>query len=104
MIGHAMVIALAMGAAFSTTLLGGGEASYRMMGARGGALTAALAYSRVIFAGAAVVWLFNSLAAVVRGSGNMVLPAAVTLGGGGLLATLSACLRLRLGARHDGRH
>ncbi len=92
LIGHAMVIALVMGAAFSAALLGGGGAIYRMMGARDGALEAALAYSQVIFAGAAVVWLFNSLAAVVRGSGNMVLPAAVTLGGGGLLATLSPAL------------
>jgi putative MATE family efflux protein len=92
LIGHAMVIALAMGAAFTAALLGGGEAIYRMMGARDDALAAALAYSRVIFAGAAAVWLFNSLAAVVRGSGNMVLPAAVTLGGGGLLATLSPAL------------
>jgi Na+-driven multidrug efflux pump len=46
------------------------------MGARDGALDAALAYSDVIFAGAAAVWLFNTLASAVRGTGNMLLPAA----------------------------
>src|SRR5207248_2092023 len=44
-------------------------------------------------AGAAIaVWLFNTLASVVRGTGNMVLPAVVTLGGGAVLVTLSPAL------------
>ena len=62
------------------------------IGARDGALEAAVAYSRVVFAGAVAVWLFNILASVVRGTGNMVLPAAVTLGGGAVLVTLSPAL------------
>src|SRR5260370_33047930 len=64
-----------MAALFSAALLVGGPAIYRAMGARDGALAAALAYSNAIFAGAAAFWLFNTLASVVRGTGNMRLPA-----------------------------
>jgi len=46
----------------------------------------------VIFAGAAAVWLFNTLASAVRGTGNMLLPAGVVLGGSPLLVALSPAL------------
>src|SRR5439155_850301 len=42
--------------------------------------------------GADAVWLFNSLASVVRGSGNMGLPAVVVLGGSPVLLVLSPAL------------
>ena len=48
------------------------------MGGNGASLAAALTYSNVVFAGAILVWLFNSLANVIRGTGNMVVPAVVT--------------------------
>src|SRR2546425_4354649 len=92
LVTHAIVIALAMAAAFTVIVLGAGHAIYYAMGARDGALAAALAYSNVIFAGAAAVWLFNTLASAVRGTGNMLLPAAVVLGGSPLLVTLSPAL------------
>src|SRR5262249_34090177 len=68
LVAHAIVIAFAMAAAFTIVALTGGRAIYGAMGARGGALEAALAYSNVIFAGALAVWLFNTLASVVRGT------------------------------------
>jgi MATE family, multidrug efflux pump len=34
----------------------------------------------VIFAGAITPWLFNTLASIVRGTGNMTLPAAAIAG------------------------
>ncbi|HYS17321.1 MAG TPA: MATE family efflux transporter [Candidatus Binatia bacterium] len=92
LVTHAIVIALAMAAAFTAIVLGGGRAIYSAMGARDGALEAALAYSNVIFAGAAAVWLFNTLASAVRGTGNMLLPAGVVLGGSPLLVALSPAL------------
>ena len=46
------------------------------MGGTGEALDAALAYSHVIFGGAVAYWLYNTLGAVVRGTGNMALPAS----------------------------
>ena len=36
-------------------------------------------YSNVVFAGAILVWIFNSLANVIRGTGNMAVPAIVTV-------------------------
>ena len=92
LVTHAIVIALVMAALFTVVVLGGGGAMYHAMGARDGALAAALAYSNVIFAGAAAVWLFNTLASAVRGTGNMLLPAAVVLGGTPFLVSLSPAL------------
>jgi Na+-driven multidrug efflux pump len=51
----------------------------------------------VVFAGAVLIWVFNSLANVVRGTGNMVLPAGVTLAGAAVLVPLSPALILGLG-------
>ena len=53
---------------------------------------AAIIYSSVIFAGAILVWLFNSLANVIRGTGNMAFPALVTVIGVVVLVPLSPCL------------
>src|SRR3989454_2642718 len=92
LVAHAIVIALAMAMLFTVVALAGGPAIYGAMGAHGGALDAALAYSNVIFAGAVAVWLFNTLASVVRGSGNMLLPAGVVLGGSPILLILSPAL------------
>ncbi|MDM0040820.1 MATE family efflux transporter [Variovorax sp. J22G21] len=78
---HAMVIALGFGVAFSLALLLGGRWLYTLMGGSGAALEAALTYSHWVFAGAILVWLFNSLAAVIRGTGNMAVPANVTVVG-----------------------
>src|SRR5438552_972431 len=92
LVAHAIVIALVMAGLFTAIVLAGGRTIYGAMGARGAALDAALAYSNVIFAGAVAVWLFNSLASVVRGSGNMGLPAVVVLGGSPVLRVLSPAL------------
>jgi putative MATE family efflux protein len=76
---HALLIALLMAAAFMAGMLAFGRAAYTAMGGRGPALEAALAYSNVLFGGAAVIWATNVLAAVVRGAGNMLLPALMLL-------------------------
>jgi len=59
------------------------------MGGMGDALEAALRYSNWVFAGSVLVWLFNSLSAVIRGTGNMAFPALVTCAGVPLLVLLS---------------
>src|SRR5208282_6935123 len=69
----------------------------RAMGGSGASLAAALTYSGVIFAGAILVWLFNSLANVIRGTGNMAVPALVTCVGVVVLIPLSPCLIFGLG-------
>ena len=94
---HALVIALAFGFAFTVALLAGGPRLYAAMGGNGASLAAAISYSNVIFAGAILVWLFNSLANVIRGTGNMAFPAIVTVSGVAVLIPLSPCLIFGLG-------
>jgi putative MATE family efflux protein len=89
---HALVIALVFGAAFTAGMLWGGPRLYRAMGGTDGALAAALTYSNVVFAGAGAFWLFNTLGSVLRGAGNMRLPAVVVVAGGPLLLVLSPAL------------
>jgi len=89
---HALVIALGLGAVFTLAMLSGGRLLYQAMGGSGLALEAALTYSDWVFAAAVLVWLFNSLGAVVRGTGNMTFPAAVTCTGVVILVPLSPAL------------
>ena len=92
LVTHALVVAVGFGVAFTVVVLGSGRALYSAMGGTGASLTAALTYSNVVFAGAIVVWTFNSLAAVIRGTGNMIVPALVTCTGAAALIPLSPCL------------
>jgi putative MATE family efflux protein len=94
---HALVIALVFGVAFTVLLLAGGPWLYAEMGGSGASLEAAQTYSTVVFAGAILVWLFNSLANVIRGTGNMAFPALVTIVGVIVLIPLSPCLIFGLG-------
>jgi len=94
---HALVIGLVFGLAFTVALLAGGPWLYTIMGGSGASLQAALTYSVVVFSGAVLVWLFNSLANVIRGSGNMATPAVVTCIGVVVLIPLSPCLIFGLG-------
>ncbi len=89
---HAIAIAIGFGLFFMFALLFGGRLLFTLMGGTGASLTAALTYSNVVFAGAMLVWLFNSLAAVIRGTGNMVVPANVTVAGVVVLIPLSPLL------------
>jgi Na+-driven multidrug efflux pump len=73
-------------------MLGGGRWIYSAMGGKGASLAAALTYSEIGFAGAVLVWIFNSLANVIRGTGNMMVPAVVTCAGAAVLLPLSPCL------------
>src|SRR5881409_2131695 len=89
---HALAIAVGFGLLFTLAVLGGGGWLYRAMGGSGASLTAALTYSNVVFSGAILIWVFNSLANVIRGTGNMVVPAVTTSVGAALLIPLSPCL------------
>ena len=89
---HAVVIALGFGLLFTFAMLLGGRRLFMLMGGTGASLDAAAIYSTWVFAGAVLVWLFNSLAAVIRGTGNMTVPANVTVGGVILLLPLSPLL------------
>lgn len=94
---HALVIALGMAAAFTLLLLLFASPLYRLLGGKGDTLAQALAYSNVVFAGALAVWLANTLASVLRGSGDMVVPAAALIGAACIHVPLSGSLVLGLG-------
>lgn len=72
---HALVIAAGGGLFFTVLMLGFGHLLFALLGGRGAALEQALAYSQILFGGAVLVWLANTLASVLRGSGNTVAPA-----------------------------
>ena len=89
---HALAIAGVFSLLFTVAVVGGGRWLYTRMGGTGGALEAALVYSDWVFAGAVLVWLFNTLSAVIRGTGNMAVPAWVTVVGTLALVPLSPLL------------
>ena len=97
---HALWIALTVGALYLVLMLAFGPALFALLGGRGEALAQALAFCQVAFLGAVGVWLVNTWASVIRGSGNMAVPSAtllaVSLGQvlvGGALAWGWACCR-----------
>src|SRR5207245_6859175 len=65
---------------------------YAAMGGQRPSLAAALTYFNFAFSGAILIWVFNSLANVIRATGNMAIPAAVTSVGAAALIPLSPCL------------
>ncbi len=89
---HAVLIALALGASFTLVALVFGPGLYRMLGGQEASLANALAYSNIVFGGAALVWLTNSLANVLRGSGDMRTPAIVMVTGAVVMIALSPLL------------
>ena len=97
LVWHAVAIALGLGVATSAAVLLGGPALYALMGGEGASLKAAVLYSSIIFAGAVPLWLFNSLAAVIRGTGNIYFPATVVAVGAIVLIPLSPALIFGLG-------
>ena len=94
---HALVINLAIGAAFSAAVLIFGRPLYRLLGGEGASLEAALIYSNVVFGGIVLLWLMNALASVIRGTGNMLVPALVICAGAVALVPLSPLLIFGVG-------
>ena len=77
--GHALVIGLCGGLVFTALMLTLGPTFFTLLGGQGRVLEEAVAYSNVLFVGAIGVWLTNTLASILRGTGNMKLPAATLL-------------------------
>jgi len=97
MVVHAIVIALCAGFVYSLLLLGLGRELYLLLGGRGEALEQAVAYSHVLFSGAVLVWISNTLGSLLRGSGDTLTP-ALALGAASLVhIPLSGALTLGWG-------
>ncbi len=77
---HAFALAVILSAIFSGVMLPAAPLVFQWMGGRGEILDAALTYANVAFAGAISIFMLNLLGNVVRGTGNMGMPAAVIVG------------------------
>jgi MATE family, multidrug efflux pump len=77
---HAFLLALALGAIFSTVMLLTAPSLFGWMGGRDKMLLDALAYANAAFGGAVCITVLNLLGNVVRGTGNMSLHAGVLVG------------------------
>jgi putative MATE family efflux protein len=77
---HAVMIGLLGGLFFTAVMLLFGRQFFMLLGGRGGVLEQALQYSQVLFSGAVSIWLVNTLASVLRGTGDMRLPSATLIG------------------------
>jgi putative MATE family efflux protein len=77
---HAAIIGTSAGLFFTLMMLLFGRAFYSLLGGSGEVLEQAMHYSQVLFSGAVSIWLVNTLASVVRGTGDMRAPSAVLIG------------------------
>lgn len=89
---HAIAINVALGLGFATVMLLFGRPIFRALGGEGAALEAALTYSNIVFTGNVLLWLMNALSSVIRGTGNMMVPASVSCLGVALVIPLSPAL------------
>jgi Na+-driven multidrug efflux pump len=91
---YAVALAVPLGLATTAVMVTLGPSFYGYMGVSGNALAIAVSYSSIIFGGATLIWLFNLLIAVVRGTGNLQVPVIVVGGGALILVPLSQVLIL----------
>src|ERR1700722_19909673 len=76
---HALLIGLCFGLTFMLGMLFFGPSLLELLGGSGGVLAHAVAYTQVFFSGAVLPWLMNSMAGILRGTGNMKLPSMMVL-------------------------
>ena len=89
---YAVALSIPLGLVTTASMAALGPGLYGHMGISGNALAIAVSYSSTIFAGATLIWLFNLLMAVVRGTGNLRVPVIVVCGGALVLVPLSPAL------------
>jgi putative MATE family efflux protein len=94
---HAMIIGAGAGLLYSLAFLIFGPALLHLLGGRGAVLNEAVRYATVVFAGAMLLWLANTMASILRGTGNMVIPSAGIFGMAVLQILLGGALGLGFG-------
>ena len=97
LVAHSLILSVVLSALFSAVVLLFGPRLYQSMGGQGAALSAAVAYSTVIFAGAVAIWLVNGFGSLLRGSGEMLVPAIVIVSGEVVHIALAPLLIFGLG-------
>ena len=94
---HAILNAIGFGVVFMLVMLIFGPHLLEKMGGRGNVLAQAISYVQIFFGGAILPWLMNSLAGILRGTGNMKLPSAMYLNSALCQIVLGGTLGLGLG-------
>ena len=94
---HAMLIGIAFGLVFMLGMLIFGPRLLELLGGRGNVLAQAIAYTQIFFGAAVVPWLMNTMAGVLRGTGNMKLPSLMMLSSAVCQIVLGGILGLGLG-------
>ena len=77
---RAAMIGACGGLFFTAMMLLFGREFFSLLGGRGRVLDEACNYSQVLFSGAIAIWLVNTLASVLRGTGDMRLPSVTLIG------------------------
>src|ERR1700736_6929381 len=94
---HALLIGVCFGLTFMLGMLIFGPSLLEVLGGRGKVLANAIGYVQIFFGGAIVPWLMNTLAGILRGTGNMKLPSLVILNSAVCQIILGGILGLGLG-------
>jgi Na+-driven multidrug efflux pump len=94
---HALVIGLVVGIGFSLFFHFFAEPILRALGGSGEVLDEAMIYAGVALTGTVMIWLLNTLASIVRGTGNMRVPSLTLLGVSAVQIALGGALGLGLG-------
>jgi putative MATE family efflux protein len=94
---HALLIGGCFGLTFMLVMLIFGPALLERLGGRGNVLAQAIGYVQIFFGGAILPWLMNTLAAILRGTGNMKLPSFIVLTSAICQIVLGGILGLGLG-------
>jgi MATE family, multidrug efflux pump len=94
---HALAIGAGTGLFFSLLFTLFGRALFATLGGRGAVLDQAMAYANVALSAAVLVWVLNTLASIVRGTGNMQIPSLTLLGVSALQIGFGGALGLGIG-------
>jgi putative MATE family efflux protein len=97
LVQHALLIGLGAGLLYSAIFLLWGPDFYALLGGQGAVQQQAVQYGQVLFAGAVLVWLLNTLASIVRGTGDMRAPSLALVATAVLQIALGGALSLGAG-------
>jgi len=91
---HALVIALGMAMLFAVTFVGFGRYIFGALGGSGRALDGAESFATVLFLGCFAHWIANTMASVLRGTGDMKTPGLALVATAALQIPLCGALTL----------
>lgn len=94
---HALAIGTMAGVGFSLLFLLLARPILGTLGGGGAVLDQAVAYANVALTGAIMIWLVNTLASIVRGTGNMRVPSLTLLAASAVQIVLGGTLGLGIG-------